>query len=361
MTKRNPNTKIELQGVRYVQAVVQDNDSIFEPFSRENDQGNDCLIEFVKNNIATNYGVYVQIKSGRSYKDSQGYKIPADKAHLSYWNNGINLTIGIVYDPELNKAFWVDITSYLNSNPQVLEQEHHAIRVDARNEFAQQTFPMFMDYCFKYGEGFMSYENYGRSLEWFADFNRPGICYEGLKSLYSTHRSKTATWYYVLSSFSKIKEEGIRRNIVGLVSNYFIGDDVLWHSGNINCLPSSQMQHTVSNLLTECFGLKEVKLLISFMREGIVRGSFSYRVYTVLCAIENVHRLLKDICFEHSGDAESRNFCLWLYMQLAKFYSIEETIQTANHYLSLYPDGHQDEALLGVKESIEAGELWPVG
>lgn len=41
MTFRNPNIKTEFQGVRYVQGVIQDNHSIFQSLSRENDQGND--------------------------------------------------------------------------------------------------------------------------------------------------------------------------------------------------------------------------------------------------------------------------------------------------------------------------------
>ena len=62
---------------------------MFEPFSRENDQGNDCLIEFVQHVYATNYGIYAQIKSGTSYKDNNDYKISADKAHLNTGTRGL--------------------------------------------------------------------------------------------------------------------------------------------------------------------------------------------------------------------------------------------------------------------------------
>ncbi|WP_394347977.1 DUF4365 domain-containing protein [Ilyomonas limi] len=50
--------------------------------------------------------MFVQIKSGSSYKDSKGYKIPVNKQHLAYWYNPINPIIGIVYAPDLKKAFW---------------------------------------------------------------------------------------------------------------------------------------------------------------------------------------------------------------------------------------------------------------
>jgi hypothetical protein len=48
-------------------------------------------------------------------------------------------------------------------------------------------------------------------------------------------------------------------------------------------------------------------------------------------------------------------------MQVAKFHSTEETLKTADLYLSLFPAGYGDEALIGVKESIEMGILLPIG
>ncbi len=242
MTIRHSNLKTEFQGVRYVQGVVQNNHSIFQSMARENDQENDCHIEFVKDGVALNYGVYAQIKSGASYKDNQGYKIPADKAHLNYWNQGLNLTIGIVYDPEIDKAFWVDITAYLKTNPHVLQQQYHSIRVKETAEFSELLFLSFMHYCFAYKKEFASYENYARSLEWFAELNQPDICYEGLKSLYSNHRNKKATWFYIISNFGKIKEEGIRKNILGLLSNNVTNPDIFWPSGNVHDMPSKAMQ-----------------------------------------------------------------------------------------------------------------------
>ncbi|MBP4139787.1 DUF4365 domain-containing protein [Flavobacterium cupreum] len=175
MTNRNPNIKTEFQGVRFVQGVVQDNHSIFQNLSRENDQGNDCYIEFVRNGLATNYGIFVQIKSGDSYKDSLGYKFTADKAHLEYWNQGLNLTVGIVFDPEIKKAFWVDVTSYLTSRPDIFTQSYHTIRVDKANEFSEATFPAFIEYCFSFRQLFSSYEKFGRALEWFANIDNSSM------------------------------------------------------------------------------------------------------------------------------------------------------------------------------------------
>ncbi len=110
MTFRSPNKKIELEGVRYVEGIVQNSESIFRHFDKD-DQGNDCYVEFVVNGLTTNYGIFAQIKSGKTYKDKMGYKIPANNAHIKYWNQPLYKSIGIVYDPEIKKAFWVDFQS----------------------------------------------------------------------------------------------------------------------------------------------------------------------------------------------------------------------------------------------------------
>ena len=58
---------------------------------------------------------------------------------------------------------------------------------------------------------------------------------------------------------------------------------------------------------------------------------------------------------------DERNTLFWLYMHVAKYYSAKETLATAEAYLKQYPFGYEDEALMGVKESIENGNLFLIG
>jgi hypothetical protein len=357
----NPNRKTELEGVHYVQGVVQKMDSSFESFSHHNDQGNDCYIEFVKDRIPTNYGVFVQIKSGPSFKDHNGYKIPADKAHLEYWSKNLYKTIGIVYDPEIQKAFWIDISDYIKANQQILLQAHHSIRISSQNEFSENSFIQFMEYCFKYKEELQSFENFGRSLELYSEIDKSEICYEGLKSLYSNHRTKKSTWFYLLSNFRAIEFEGIRRNLLGLVSNNLNHANIFWHRGNIHNYPTTAIEEDVKSHLTKLFGSKEIELMIPYMKEGVVKGSFSYLVFQILNAITNVHVILKEMAFEDKITAEDRYFTFWLYLHIAKYHSVDETLRIAKEFLEAYPDGKEDDAILGVIESIQKGDLFTIG
>lgn len=283
----------------------------------------------------------------------------ADQAHLRYWSQALNLTIGIVYDPELKKAFWMDITTYLFENPYVLQQRYHTMRVDRASEFSEENFPAFMEYCIRFREAFSNYEKYGHALEWFADVENPDICYEGLKSLYSNHREKPSTWFYIISNFSKIEQEGIRSNLLGLLSNY-INPDIFSHTNNIQYYTSSETKY-ILGLMGKYFRKKEVELVLPYMEQGITRGSFSYLVFLVINMIDDLHLILKDVTFNSEFDNDKRNFCFWLYMQVAKFHSVKETLETVNKYLLKFPLGKVDEAIMGVKEAIEQGELWAVG
>jgi hypothetical protein len=179
--------------------------------------------------------------------------------------------------------------------------------------------------------------------------------------LYSNHRDKPSTWFYIISNFSKIKQEGIRRNILGLLSNYASNPTIFWHKGNLQYYPSEKIQERISSLMTSYFRRNEIELVLPYMQEGINQGSFSFLVFLVNNFVKDVHLILKDIAFNVEFDDEQRNLCIWLYMQIAKFQSIEETLKTIDAYLSKFSFGYEDENLLGVRESIRKGELWPVG
>lgn len=356
----NRNRKTELEGVDFVRGVAREMQCSFQEFSHHNDQGNDCYIELVEDLIPTNYGVFVQIKSGSSFKDTLGYKIPADKHHLQYWNRNLYKTIGIVYDPEVGKAFWVDISEYVKSHPEVIRQETHTIRVSPQNEFSVATFQTFMSYCFQYKQELQDYEHFGRSLELFSRVTEPNDCYEGMKALYSTHLAKSATWFYIASSFSKIQEEGIRLNIIGLLSNYF-NPNIYWHRRNIDKLPTGDQINIVKQALTLCFMEKEIEMLIPYMKDGIPRGSFAYLVYLVIDASKNSPPCLRNICFGDHTDEDYRDFCMWLYMHIAKYHSVDDTIRTAEIYLKTFPNAKNDEAIVGLLESIKKGDRHPPG
>lgn len=361
MTFRPQNRVIELEGESYIREIVQSFNSVFQVIDGRNDQGNDVYVEFVVENQAMNFGFFAQIKSGISYRDSAGYKIPANQDHLKYWNQALYPMLGIVYDPELKKAFWIDIKEYISSTPEILHQKNHSIRVSNLQEFSHDSYENLRNHFMRQIQEYKSLQNFGLSLDLFASVDSSFSCYEGFKSLYSNHRDKISAWFYILSTFSKIKEEGIRRNILGVVSNYADNPYIFWHKENLKFFPSTEMQAQIKRLLTQNFGIESVKLCLPYLRNGVSVGDFSYLVYLVVSQIENVHSLFKALAFEPNIDPDERNHILWLYLHTAKYYSVNEALKTAEEFLNLYPYGFEDEVLIGTKESIEAGDLTPIG
>lgn len=76
--------------------------------------------------------------------------------------------------------------------------------------------------------------------------------------------------------------------------------------------------------------------------------------------MEDAHLILKKIAFEPHLYSDDRNHYFWLFLHVAKYHSIKETLTVAKEYLKTFPYGYDDEALIGTIESIEAGELMPV-
>jgi hypothetical protein len=97
---------------------------------------------------------------------------------------------------------------------------------------------------------------------------------------------------------------------------------------------------------------------------GFISSLIYFPVWSILACHDiliSLFQFLNQICFEGELESDERNFCFWLFLNIAKYHSVEETLATANTYLKIFPDGYDDEALIGVKESIENGNLWPVG
>ncbi len=77
-----------------------------------NDQGEDCYLSFTKLGERTGEIVAVQVKSGAAYRRPVGYGIPC-RNHLRDWTLSRIPVIGVVYDPELRKLFWENMSEYL--------------------------------------------------------------------------------------------------------------------------------------------------------------------------------------------------------------------------------------------------------
>ena len=357
MTTRR-NRKLEDEGTVFIQNTVRLHNCIFQEVELRNDQGNDCYIEFITDEVATSFCVFAQIKSGNSYKDKSGYKIPADSNHLEYWKLHTNPIAGIVYDEQKKEGYWVNISEYVNQNPQILEQKTHSIRVSATNRFSD--FNAFKNHFTDYIQKYKSFENYGKSLDNFAKIGNPHICHDGFKSLYTNHRNRSSAWFYIISSFGKIKEPGIHQNILGVISNYIPSDDIFWSKSNKEFLYKYDLRKTLADLLTQHFKFKEVSISLDFIRNGVVRGTFSYRVFKVLSLIADIHKILLEITYSET-DAARRDFDFWLFIYFAQWQSKDYAIAEIEIYFQNFKDADSDGIIRALEEAFRNNEEILIG
>jgi hypothetical protein len=108
MPIRRKSSVTERAGVNYVRGVVEANNSVFKEMNQY-DYGHDAFVLLVEGEQVLPKEIAMQIKSGASYCTPTTCKIPARAGHLAFWAGHDLVTLGVVYDPGENVAYWVDL------------------------------------------------------------------------------------------------------------------------------------------------------------------------------------------------------------------------------------------------------------
>lgn len=345
-TKRKRTKTIERLGINYVRNVVESCNSTFKEIDLSNDIGNDAYIEFILGEEATGCCIGAQIKSGKSYvsNDKRTYYFRTDKDHFEYWKSHILPIVGIVFNPLEKRAVWCDITEYIENNPEVIEKGPYQISVSAGKEFSKNTFHDFIKHFLKYQKRYKKGDNFGRSLEYFADTKDTQRCFEGIKSLFFYHRSRRAIWYYFITSFSNIKNEILRTQLAVCLA-YIPGHmDILWHRNNV--IDEDTRKYALS-LIKERFGRKEVELLLELVDEenGFSRGSIGEWIHAIIDIIPNRPNILKSIVFDNCTDEKIRYGSLILLIYYIQKDSPDKCIHLISNYLRKFPNSMYADAL----------------
>ncbi len=135
------NRKITREGVNFAQAFFESQDCIFVEVPQQHDFGKDAYIDIGEKGKFTPLCAALQIKSGESYRTTDGdYFIPIEK-HANNWRRSTVPVFGLVYDPTDRLVRWVDLTAYLRAHPDQqggrIPISRHAVLTDAslRSEF----------------------------------------------------------------------------------------------------------------------------------------------------------------------------------------------------------------------------------
>lgn len=113
MTQVLHSSHTEKLGVAEVQRISAKARIIFRPTTVD-DVGIDGFLELVEDGAATGIIAGVQIKSGESFVDETGtrFTFKSDQDHFGYWARCSFPVIGVVFDPDHDRAVWFDLTGF---------------------------------------------------------------------------------------------------------------------------------------------------------------------------------------------------------------------------------------------------------
>jgi|SRR3989304_1709363 len=115
MIRKTDTQLVDQQGIGYITSVFATVDCVLNEHTRET--GIDAILEIRgKEWKGTGKFVAIQLKSGDSFFKNEShdyYSVYVDNDHIDYWLRCCLPIMFIIYNPSLNKAFWVSIEKRL--------------------------------------------------------------------------------------------------------------------------------------------------------------------------------------------------------------------------------------------------------
>ncbi|HYC05550.1 MAG TPA: DUF4365 domain-containing protein [Azospirillaceae bacterium] len=308
MAKRKWNSATERQGVNFVRCAIEANNSVFKEIDVRHDYGHDAFVLFVNGENVTSKEVALQIKSGKSYCRKYTCRIPATRQHLEFWRSHDLITLGVVYDPAENTAYWID----LKEEARYLIRQHRA-QSNFVIEFPKSPWNMLNEEMFRRVllqtiQGKAPDLSLKTAVEWSNSDD------------YDTHcigiRVMTARYWRVLEAWETMVSLFHNRPPANVTPNLAIGfSRVLGHPDDCSMMDApSEVKNLVTNEVLS-FGPIEIAKVLSYVGEsGFGRPSSGYSLLPVLAARESCRDIFAKIRDDGKNDEEIRENAAILLM-----------------------------------------------
>jgi hypothetical protein len=344
-TKRKQSMATSRAGVNAVRAIVERANCLFQEVEQVNDIGNDAYIEFVLAQEATGSCIAAQVKSGPSFTSPDGTLVfIADRDHFEYWKSHVLPVAGIVFDPTAARLGWCDVTEHLRQHPEAVDGGPYRIPILGTQLLTTETFDAFREHFLAYQRQFSDDAHFGAALDRFAPFNDPHTRIEGLRSLFSYHRSRAATWCYVASLLRSIQDLDVLRRAAVALSHLPGHGDIYWHEQN-NIEPAAKAGGTA--FMKHTFGREDVIQLLRVVDEhGFARGTIGQAVHPLIGLARNTAAVLQSIAFDPVLDEDIRGAAIFLFVYYAQEESTETCVGVLEEFRRVFPDGSVDDVLV---------------
>lgn len=352
-TKRKRAMATSREGINFVRALVERNNSTFQEIDAHNDIGNDAYVEFVVEENATGCCVALQIKSGSSYRDaSNRFTFQADRHHFEYWTTHSLPVLVVFFDPATQSAAWTDLSEHLRQHPERVSEGPYT--VSATQEFSESSFPSFRNHCLAYRELYSHEPNFGRALERLSDRENIEGCFDGLKALFSFHRQQYATWYFLVSCLRNYRGHPVLRPLVLLLCHIPGHGDIFWSPRNVI---DESVRQRVRVLMRERFDREDALAMLSVIDDaGIDRGTMGQCVHTLVDSMANTAAVMESAAIDVSQTERVRHSALLFTVSSAQSSSAESALGALDRIAATI----EDDELLAVVQWLR-GDLRTYG
>lgn len=317
-TKRKRSQATSRDGVNFVRRLVERQNSTFQEIDLHNDLGNDAYVEFVVEENTTGCCVALQIKSGISYRSvSDKYSFQSDRDHFEYWASHTLPVLAVIFDPEREKAVWVDISDHLRACPSLVTEGPYTIHAD--REFSESTFADFRNHCLRYRDQYSQEQNFGRALVSFSTLSDVERCFDGLGALFAYHRHQPATWYYLISCISNYRGHPILRPLVTRLCHIPGHGDIFWSKRNTI---DEDVRRDALLMMRERLDRRDALTLLSVIDDaGIDRGTIGQCVHALVDTMADTLSVMESIANEPNYDDRIRHSAILFAVSAAQSHS----------------------------------------
>jgi hypothetical protein len=347
MTTRRPaSAGMASTGVHHIAKVTSTSNAVFHEIHQENDIGNDAFIEFIVSGSPIGCVIAAQIKSGDSYIRNGRFILRADAKHFEYWRSYPLPVCGFVYDPASDTARWVDITAHVNDHPM-----QFTIEVPDENVFDQAHFDSFRDHFLSYRERFSEFANFGRSLSHFSHLEDSPRCESGIRALFSFHRGRNETWYYVISTINNFRGHPLLRLLVATLAHVPGHMDIFWVPDQ-NVVPEP-VSSEAELLLRSMLSRESILTLLSVVEEGgFERGTIGQCVASIVAVAPDRRDFLASIALDAEVQEPTRYWALLLLILYEQRPDREYCARIAEKAAQSFTCGDHQECARGLLETL---------
>jgi hypothetical protein len=305
-------------GILFVHQIVNECRSVFHQIHQEDDLGLDAYVEFFDDSSPSGEIIALQVKTGKSYKTSSGYRIPADREHFMRWANFAIPIAGIVVDQEAGKAFWVNISDFLSQNPNLIESGPYVIPVSEQNEFDIESFGASFRRSFSY----FTTSDAAHAADLFFS-HMPSERWEGFLGLIAGRTRNGRLVPLILANACADTDIQIRAHAGDALSRYLTHPEVGFY-------PPAPIQQWAARVIARVFDERTIRLLLECVDEnGFERGSTGQSLAVLFNLVPGISTILLGICLDARCVYEVRHSALLLIGYLGLTHLLPSVIANA--------------------------------